>query len=62
MTVEEIAKAKINDAVKKLRAQYAEDMLSAPMTAEGDETRRLTAIKAQIAHEIAIQITLEINR
>lgn len=62
MTVEQLAAAKINDAVERLRARLAQDMLTAPLTPEGDELRRLHAIKAQVAQDVAIQITLEINR
>lgn len=63
MTTEELAKNLIEKACAKLRAQWAEDVLGEPdLSPAGDDTRRLAAIKARMAEEIAIQITMEINR
>jgi hypothetical protein len=63
MTSEELAASLVSAASERLRQQYANDILSSPdLTTAGDEARRVTAIKARVLEEIAIQIQMEINR
>lgn len=63
MTSEQLAATLVETACERLRQQYANDILSSiDLTTAGDEARRVSAIKARVLEEIAIQITLEINR